>query len=1809
MATYNQTGYYTTLNNSVNATDLGNIFFDCSYAQTITGQKNYAGQLVSPVVPTADTQLATKSYVDAFNSSTTITTTINPVLNKNINTVTYPVTNPTGKVSVQYTLPATLTSNQVYLNTDTIPNSDQLFTFGARAGKAIWVAVGAGTNTLAYSEDSINWIGLGTSIFSTQGYAIGWNGTLWVATGAGTNSLAYSYNGTQWFGLGTTIFSRQGYALAWNGAMWVASGAGTTNSIAYSYDGINWFGNGNTSLGAILSIAWNGQVWLATGSNSSSNLAIYSYNGIQWITTPTNSLATSVQGTTVAWTGSNWLMSSVNSQIIVEVAGGASSNQFAYSLNGSTWVPTGAGVFNWTNNIVWNGQYWVAVGTGGTTGNTMAYSADGINWIGTGNYFATGRNTSYGVNMTYGNILGQGYSVAWNGNTWLAGGIGLYGNIFTSNDGINWAGNAYVNIGGGGSGNSYLPKAITAVGWTGNNWVAGASNPKLPTGFFMSQSYYSSSSNYQNVISTDGINWSAYNTLSTGGSMYGIFYKGGIWWNSASLNGTSSNIQYSYDSVNWSASSLNTLTYNGISCMEYNGSMWVCGIFGGGGTYINPLFYSYDAINWTGLVYSNVMPYPRMIRYNGSLWVAVGVNASSIGVIAYSTTGTTWTSSSHPFLGNLFDVAYNGNIWVAIGRITSGTGPQPTLGYSNNGINWSSANDKVRMTNGYSVGWNGSIWVAGGIFSYVGTGNTIAYSYDGIIWTGINTYGATTSGFQGRTVAWNGLIWVISCYGAPFGVWSTNGINWNTISAPSGSGGSIGYIAFGTTNTSNRSLLRGNIFTSANAITWKAATSTILNIKSIVQGGNTTLACGGPLNTAFTYTYPAIYTPYKFNNMSYSTNGGTTWIDFTNPAFDYVNSVAWNGLLWVAVGGGIGNSIATTTIGNGVTGWTRVLGSTGIFSVGNSVSWNGNVWIATGEGGNTIATSTNGTTWIGLGSGTFNVSGNTIGIGSIFPTSVLYNKNILDWKKTNTTYILNTSSISNNGTFTLAAGAPNVITNPTTLVWSIPPYYTTNNNMSYNAGGGPNWNDFNNPAFTQTVQSLAWNGSVWMATGQGGNTLAYSYNGTTWIGLGNSVFSVSGNAVAWSGPQNNQLYLPGARTLALGTGNAGTIAYAYAGTNNVLYDLSNNWTWGITNTGGSTTTLFAQANAAAWNGTTWIAVGTPVAGSVVGNTLAYSSIYNITQATINTLGNAGNVWTGIGNYTFSTAGNAVGWNGNVWVAAGQGGNSLAYSPNGFSWFGLGTNVFTTSATSVTWNGSYWLATGAGGNTLAYSPDGIIWQGLGNGMFTTQANGAAWNGTYWVAAGQGGNTLAVSWDTFTWAGLGSSYFTTLANAVATNPTGTMWVAAGQGGRTLMYSIDGIIWTVVNNSPFSTQGKSVTWNGKFWVASGTGTNTLGYSSDGINWFGQGSTLLTTPGTAGSVVANQGVGSALIPTNYTAPTTAAIPMWVAGGIGTSNTLAFSFNGIVWTGIGSTTFSTQCNGVAYSPAGLWVTAGSGTNTLAYSTTGNTWTGLGQNIFSNSGQSVAYNGVMWVASGQGLNTLAYSYAGNVWYGSGTSIFTTKGNGMAWNGQLWVATGQGTNSLAYSYDGVNWTGLGITVFSTAGQAVAWNGVMWMAVGSGTNTLAYSFTGLTWTGLGTTIFTATGYAIAWNGQLWVAVGTGTNAIAWSAFGISNWTGIAASSAAVGYLTTAYWVTWSGQVWMVGGTAATGCTVYSPNGKTWFTSSNTTMATAYAVGYSNFFTNQIVISAGGPGKTQTLDVVSDTYYQTGYNRLNITFNNLQ
>jgi hypothetical protein len=994
------------------------------------------------------------------------------------------------------------------------------------------------------------------------------------------------------------------------------------------------------------------------------------------------------------------------------------------------------------------------------------------------------------------------------------------------------------------------------------------------------------------------------------------------------------------------------------------------------------------------------------------------------------------------------------------------------------------------------------------------------------------------------------------------------------------------------------------------------------------------------------------------NAMAYSYDG-INWVNIPTTVFSATSGIgsglAFNGRLWVAGGGGPINSLAYSYDGilwNG-------LGATIFATNSSNIAWNGILWVATGgnavvAGGNTLAYSYDGINWTGLGTTIFSgfgagvawngylwvAGGNAVGTAG---NTIAYSYNGINWTGLGKTIFTTTGfNVAWNGTIWVMGGqGGNTLaysfTGVNWAVASVSPFTTSGFDVAWNGqlwvatGGGTNtlaysytgnsWLPVPNSTsiFSTQGYGVRWNGLLFVATGTATNTIAYSYNGLTWFGLGVTFpFSTFGYSVAWGGKRENTIYLPMPRTLVLGQGTAGTIAYAYAGTNNTAYDLSYNWTYGTTQFGYSTNTLFTAANAAAWNGSKWIAVGSTVSTAVPGNTLAFSSIqagniyYNPSLNTVvgsNTIGNAGNVWIGMGNNIFSTVGYGIGWNGNVWVAAGQGGNSLAYSPDGFSWFGLGTTIFSNFGTSVVWNGTLWLATGRGaGNTLAYSSDGVVWNGLGNFIFSAQANQAAWNGTMWVAVGQGGNTIAFSTDSMTWTGLGVGTFATTGNGIATNTQNTMWVATGSGTNFLAYSPDGISWTAVG-SIFTTYGNSVVWNGKLFVAAGQGTNTLAYSFNGTNWTGEGTTVLSTMGMG--VAANQGVGSTILAPNFTTNTGITTPLWLLGGSG-ANTLAYSFNGIVWTGLGKTVFTTQGNDIAYSSSGTWVATGSLTNTLAYSTNGLSWTGLGNTILQ-SGVTVTNNDVIWVAGGSIQtaigNTVAYSYNGSTWVGAGNAVFTQLLNDTFWNGQMWVGTGSGGNTLGYSFDGINWTGLGKTPFTTIAYGVIWSGVIWVAVGGGTSA-AYSYNGYNWITVAST-FTTASYDVAYNGRLFVSVGEGTNSIAWSVNGTS-WTGIIASSVTAGYLTIGYGVAWNGQMWVATGIGIQGNIVYSYNGKTWYPTGVGIVTTGWWVANNNVNLgipskfNQLQLNTKGPSQSQTVDIVPDTYYQTGYRELNVQMN---
>ncbi len=241
-------------------------------------------------------------------------------------------------------------------------NSQTVLTTG------ISVLTGSGTNTLAHSFDKgVTWIGQGTGSFSTSGQDVCWSGTRFVAVGAGTNSLVYSDNGINWVALGATIFTVAGNSLAWNGIRFVATGSGT-NTLAWSNDGVTWTGLGTTIFStAGFNVTWNGTRFVAVGQGT--NTIAHSLDGITW--TGIGTAIFSTQGNAVTWAGTRF------------VAVGSGTNTIATSTDGITWVGQGATIFSTSGNgVVWNGTRTVAVGAGT---NTIAYSDNnGSTWIGIG---------------------------------------------------------------------------------------------------------------------------------------------------------------------------------------------------------------------------------------------------------------------------------------------------------------------------------------------------------------------------------------------------------------------------------------------------------------------------------------------------------------------------------------------------------------------------------------------------------------------------------------------------------------------------------------------------------------------------------------------------------------------------------------------------------------------------------------------------------------------------------------------------------------------------------------------------------------------------------------------------------------------------------------------------------------------------------------------------------------------------------------------------------------------------------------------------------------------------------------------------------------------------------------------------------------------------------------------------------------------------------------------------------------------------------------------------------------------------------
>jgi hypothetical protein len=204
--------------------------------------------------------------------------------------------------------------------------------------------------------------------------------------------------------------------------MWLIGGLGGSKAIGYSYDGLNWTGMTNSSLlgGYCDDFYWDGTKWFAVGNLNplTSEALATSTDGITWTA---NTTLTSIGAiSSIVGNGSRY------------VAGGSVSPYFAYSNDGETWSAATSGSTGIVQNLslATNGSIFVAANNDNGTGAVIKYSYDGNTW------FNSNANTIFGTGTD-----AKARDVVWNGQFFLAVGskqFGAAGNAAKSTDGITW---------------------------------------------------------------------------------------------------------------------------------------------------------------------------------------------------------------------------------------------------------------------------------------------------------------------------------------------------------------------------------------------------------------------------------------------------------------------------------------------------------------------------------------------------------------------------------------------------------------------------------------------------------------------------------------------------------------------------------------------------------------------------------------------------------------------------------------------------------------------------------------------------------------------------------------------------------------------------------------------------------------------------------------------------------------------------------------------------------------------------------------------------------------------------------------------------------------------------------------------------------------------------------------------------------------------------------------------------------------------------------------------------------------------------
>ena len=1240
---------------------------------------------------------------------------------------------------------------------------------------------------------------------------------MWVAVGT---TIVYSSDGSNWTrttSADTLIGAGQLLGIAWGNNTWVAYGI--TAGLLYSADGITWSQsssgttliNSNLNSSSYKSIAYSDTLQrFVLGCE----IIIYSSDGDTW--TRSSNDAVNLGGNSMyslCWNGSFF------------IGGLSGGNRLIKSVDGDTWTSptiTGLSISN-IFDIKWNGSIFVAVGNA----RAIFYSADGLSWN-------TGSITGVLTNLPL--------TITWNGTYWVVGGENngpLY--ILYSQDGITWT----ESTSGAAIMGSYFqvasrnvlpftPSNLVYVGPAGPTGPTGSTGPTGPPVPYVYSDLIVGVSTFSPYIvySDDGITWNNPASIPSipGAGLRSVAWNGSMW---VAVGGT---ILYSSDGSNWTrTTSADTFIGAGeIYGVAWGNNVWV--VYGADAS--SYVLYSADGITWsqsstgTNLLdgYFFTSSSLKSIAYSDTLQRFV----LGCEIIIYSADGDAWTQSSNDtaILGGytMYSLCWNGSFFI--GGLNGGN----LIIKSVDGDTWTAPTiTGISGYNVYDIKWNGSLFVA--------VTDAIYYSTDGLAWNSATVTGLTTTPL---TLTWNGTYWVVGgVNNGLYILYSPDGITW--------------------TESTSGAAIMGSYFQVASRNVLPFTPSNLVYVGPAGPAGPT-----GPTGPRAPYVYSSLIVGVSTDSpyIVYS-DDGITWNDCASitPWIPMgLKGVAWNGSMWVAVGG-------TILYSSDGSNWTRTTSADTFIGAGEiyGVAWGNNTWVAYGRFAVAVLYSADGISWSQSSSGTTLMSGNvdsssyksiaysdTLQRFVLASDIIIYSADGDTWtRSSNDTATLGGNSVGClcwNGSFFiggLLSGANLIIKSVDGNTWTAPTVTGITSDIIYDikwngsifvavgseseyiyySADGIAWNTATTPGLTIEPYTVTWNGTYWVVGGLegAGEFILYSPDGITWTestsGAAKAItyFQVASRNVLPFTP-SNLIYVP--QPGPAGPTGPG-IPYVY---NDLIVGVSNVSPYivysddGITwNNSNSIPSIPGTGlNGVAWNGSIWVAVGT---------TIVYSS--------------DGSNWTRTTSAdTFIVAGSLSGiaWGNNTWVAYGTTAGVL-YSADGISWSqsSSGTTLMSGNLQSESYKS---LAYSDRLNRFVLGSDIIIYSSNGN-AWTRSSNDTAilaggtmfslcWNGYYFIGGlnSAGSYLIVTSDDGDTWVAPTVTGITGI-NVYDIKWNGSIFVAVGNP-NSIYYSDNGIEWNVATATGLTEDPFTITWNGTYWVVGGANNAAwVFYSDDGITW----------------------------------------------------------------------------------------------------------------------------------------------------------------------------------------------------------------------------------------------------------------------------------------------------------------------------------------------------------------------------------------